>query len=197
MIEEKYCRKCDTVKPIGEFGVNRASRDGHTTYCRECNNTTSRAFHHANQETEVARNKAWRDLNRDILKDYREDRKERYPDHVANNRIFWKSGGLTLEGYHEWLAAQGDVCGVCGTMDPGGRSGEWFQIDHDHDCCKTQNSCGKCFRGILCNRCNTWVIPVYEGKREGSIDELWVFAKAYIDDYTERRAVIDASEEVA
>jgi hypothetical protein len=30
-----------------------------------------------------------------------------------------------------------------------------FHVDHDHACCPGTRSCGKCIRGMLCNRCNT------------------------------------------
>lgn len=39
----KYCRRCDTTKPLDEFGVNRNARDGLTAYCRSCLNTYHKA----------------------------------------------------------------------------------------------------------------------------------------------------------
>lgn len=50
--------------------------------------------------------------------------------------------------------AQGNVCAVCGTSDPGGSVRRWH-VDHDHSCCGPGVSCGKCIRGLLCSRCNT------------------------------------------
>lgn len=43
------------------------------------------------------------------------------------------------------------MCEICGTTDPGPKD---FCIDHDHKCCSGTNTCGKCLRGVLCNRCN-------------------------------------------
>lgn len=60
--------------------------------------------------------------------------------------------GITPTRFEEILALQGGVCAICGASEPGGR-GQWH-IDHDHACCPGKKSCGKCVRGLLCNRCN-------------------------------------------
>lgn len=46
----------------------------------------------------------------------------------------------------DMLIANGS-CGICGSTDR-------LHVDHDHSCCPTSQSCGKCVRGMLCRACN-------------------------------------------
>jgi hypothetical protein len=64
-----------------------------------------------------------------------------------------KSKGLTLDSYEATLKSQNNGCKICGATKPGHQRKN-FSIDHDHSCCSGQVTCGKCFRGILCVRCN-------------------------------------------
>lgn len=57
-----------------------------------------------------------------------------------------KRFGKTPEYYEETLEAQGGGCAICGATEPGGKSEEFFTIDHHHG--------NNLVRGLLCTRCN-------------------------------------------
>lgn len=94
------------------------------TYCRTCHTETARE---------------WRDKNPEKLK-------------KINLRHNLKTKGITESQYQKLLDEQKGQCAICG-QGPGPKCKQ-FSVDHDHACCPTDVSCGKCVRGLLCNSCN-------------------------------------------
>jgi hypothetical protein len=70
---------------------------------------------------------------------------------------------MSLEDYRDLLSKG---CEVCGTL-------EQLTIDHDHSCCSEKStSCGKCIRGVLCNRHN-----LAEGLLRGDPEDAYALAE--------------------
>lgn len=63
--------------------------------------------------------------------------------HCAKHRHLYKTYKFTNEQMKNLPTA----CELCG-------SNEDLRVDHDHSCCSSARTCGKCFRGVLCDRCN-------------------------------------------
>lgn len=64
--------------------------------------------------------------------------------------------------------SQGFKCKLCDETDR-------LFIDHDHSCCDYSGvvkSCGKCIRGLLCNRCNVMVGSIERAIQLGLIDSV-------------------------
>ena len=70
-------------------------------------------------------------------------------DNIERNRF--RKHGTTREDFQKLIDEQGGGCAICG------KEGNWLTllVDHDHSCCDSQFSCGKCIRGALCKGCNT------------------------------------------
>lgn len=60
---------------------------------------------------------------------------------------------ITARDYDALLEKQGGGCAICGRTE-NSTPGREFAVDHDHACCPSGKSCGKCIRGILCDDCN-------------------------------------------
>ncbi len=87
-----------------------------------------------------------------------------------------KKFGMTKARWLELFAAQGGRCAIC-RAEPKDRPRGYLMVDHDHDCCPGQTSCGACVRGLLCLTCNTSL-----GGFHDSRDNL-LAALAYLDTF--------------
>lgn len=83
-------------------------------------------------------------------RDYRDVNKDKLAESRVEYSLLSKYG-LTKAAFDAKLAEQNGCCGVCGTDDPGVKG---WMVDHDHECCPEEKTCGQCLRKILCNRCN-------------------------------------------
>jgi hypothetical protein len=134
----KKCTGCKETKELDDFGVRTASKDGRNPRCRLCarrqNKEHTSKWLANNTEQRKATIAAY---NQSVAK-------------LGANRK-WRFG-LAPEDIEALIQAQGGVCGLC-KQD---FSKEETFVDHDHACCpgRTQKTCGKCVRTILCRRCN-------------------------------------------
>lgn len=69
-------------------------------------------------------------------------------------RLLASKYGLTLERFNEMLDSQNNLCALCN--EPFASEGKSYPaVDHDHRCCPSDVTCGKCIRGLIHSRCNT------------------------------------------
>lgn len=100
-------------------------------------------------------------MARGDYKKYYENRKIK-PDY-DNQRWRWQLKswyGLTEQDYFKIYDAQKGLCAICGKPETSVSRGNKnkprrLSVDHNHACCPTQKSCGKCIRGLICGRCNS------------------------------------------
>jgi hypothetical protein len=75
---------------------------------------------------------------------------------------------ITPEQYDAKLAEQGGHCALC--LAKQGDDKRRMAVDHNHACCDSEITCGKCNRGILCADCNRML-----GTLELILRDAWVF----------------------
>lgn len=69
----------------------------------------------------------------------------------VRNRHAVTNFGLGEGEYAALKAAQGGRCYICQRSTGAQKA---LAVDHDHDCCPGQRSCGQCVRALLCGPCN-------------------------------------------
>lgn len=108
-----------------------------------------RAYRAANPERDREYHRTYRAANRDRIRERAHTYREANPERLrANNRT--TRHGITREQRDALYLAQGGLCAGCSEpfLD------DDLEVDHDHECCPGERSCGRCIRGLLCHGCN-------------------------------------------
>lgn len=102
--------------------------------------------------------------------------KQRRIDDAVSIRTAYLRGRYktTDEWYIAKLAEQGGHCALCPAIPELPK--KWLSVDHDHACCDSGRSCGKCVRGLLCDRCN-------KALERAEVDGWLLRAAAYLIQY--------------
>jgi len=137
---------------------------------REYMRVANKRFYIRNKESEKVRTKKWREENPDKYKIWVEKNRDKIR---ANSRRY--EYNMTQEQFDSLMLKQGGGCAICKSEldNP--------DVDHDHKCCSTRKSCGKCNRGLLCHKCNTII-----GLAQDSI-EILSNAIKYLEAYNGRQ----------
>lgn len=132
----KKCGKCTQELLKTEFNKDKHTFDGFNAYCKNCRKADKLKYYIKNQNKIKQIVKEWRDA--DPLRAKLSTKSSRYK--------------LPKTLYQEILDKQDNRCKICKERF----SNENPECaDHNHNCCPARSmTCGKCFRGFLCNRCN-------------------------------------------
>lgn len=135
---ERRCPRCEAIKPIEEFGLNRARKNGRASYCQPC----MRLFH-----AETLERRGRKPLSADQLERKRAaDRATYYKDKDRwRASAFRRKYGATLQWRREQFERQCGRCAICGRHEDDNR-GRILAIDHEH-------RTGR-LRELLCSPCN-------------------------------------------
>lgn len=151
----KTCQRCTESKLHEKFGKDKSRRDGLFAYCKDC----VTEYEGGKRKEAAALSKI--EYNRLRHESIRND-PVRHTETTLRNRNTWlvTKYGITLEAYDVIFKSQNDACGICkrtpeevGVYTRGGHLRP-LAVDHDHSCCPSSVTCGKCIRQLLCHFCN-------------------------------------------
>ena len=131
--QSKKCSKCNELKPVEEFNLNKLKKDGRQHYCRPCQSAKDKESKERLQNTPCSVCKtAPRVKGQTRCSDCKKAS-------MAKSRY-----GIDREQYEEIFADP--ACACCGRTpeEIGGKNP--MHIDHCHE--------GGQFRGLLCRYCN-------------------------------------------
>lgn len=176
----KLCKKCKQTKPMSDFykaNHYKYENDGFDYYCKYCRKGTHlRSLENNKKQCSIDNcNRAhyakemcrmhWARFDRNGTV----ERKIR----IVKDGIYLHNGtktgtraqrlksvyNITLEQFNA-MAANG--CQICSDTPEA-----TLQVDHDHTCCPGRKSCGKCVRGVVCNKCNVAIDKLQFGIMRG------------------------------
>jgi hypothetical protein len=157
-VETKICTKCKKEKPLTEFYEDTRNVDNLVSHCKLC-------YQNYRDQHKEQRSK---------------DLKIKYKNNPELKKLasLRFSYNITLDEFKVLLHKQNNSCKICGSLNSGWKN-DWC-VDHDHSCCSTGKSCGKCIRGLLCHPCNVGLGYF----RDNSV--LLRKAADYLDNYEEK-----------
>ena|SRR5690349_4226398 len=162
---QTYCKPCSKAT-TNQWRQDNPERDvARKKQWYQENKEEIAEYREEHKEKRNAQIAEWQRQNRDKVNE-RVARWRKTPqgqEYVANGTLLkrFSQHGLTLDQYHAIAERQDFLCACC-KQEPvagqgSGRSPDGFHIDHDHDCCPGEKSCGKCVRGLLCETCNVGI----------------------------------------
>lgn len=125
MSEEKFCKSCNSTKPIVDFQRRRLQEVWENVSCNLC----VRAFNRKCKAEWLAQ---------------REQRKLNKLNYDYRDATLKKKYGITGKQYDQMLKQQGGVCKICQQKCSTKRK---LAVDHDHG--------SGAVRGLLCFQCNS------------------------------------------
>jgi hypothetical protein len=130
----KVCVKCGEEKPLDLFAKGKSYKDGRRGTCKKCHTAYVTNYYNNNPDKKAEK------VRMNSGKDFN-----------------WKRHHITKETFDEMVSKFDGKCHAC-------KINNATNIDHDHNCCSGNRSCGKCVRGILCHNCNTALGLVKDSK---------------------------------
>lgn len=178
IMKNKTCVRCNQEQPIKMFYKSKNTLDGIDYYCKECRKTTSLESHRFGKIKPKCTVDGCDNLNyaKNLCRPHYERVRRHGNTDLINAglgrediNVYHKNRKVALKvryavDYQKYKELSKNGCEVCGAEALPYKA---LHVDHDHKCCEIEYeddkrtpkyykyiSCGKCVRGIVCDKCN-------------------------------------------
>jgi hypothetical protein len=171
------CYECySIVRPERRKRTGKRMADCHTDRIHYAKGMCQECYDDYKYKTRTPENIA---ATRTRVNRYARDNREKLWARNLKNKF-----NITADQFYAIIEKQGGKCGIalCHKRPKENEVAFWH-VDHDHDCCAGDKSCGKCVRGILCRTCNAGMGQFYHNTElmESAVSYLkrtkWINAK--------------------
>lgn len=152
----KMCRRCLQTKDYLEFHKNKQTKDGYAVYCKPCKSSLDKDWIKSRPdqiEKRKTRSKKWQADNparyKESIKNWKKQNQEQKWILDKKSHL-WTHYKMTIDEFQNKFNSQNGKCLICNKE-------KRLVVDHNHKCCSSKTTCGKCTRGLLCHTCNTLV----------------------------------------
>ena len=152
----KTCRRCLIEKDYSDFHKNKQTKDNYAAYCKPCKSQVDKDWTSADPsriENRKKRSREWQKENPERSKELIRLWVKKNPEQkwiLDKKSHLWTHYRMTIEDFQNMFINQKGKCLICDKQKK-------LIVDHDHYCCPTKLTCGKCTRGLICSACNTLV----------------------------------------
>ena len=150
----KQCTKCKKTKLINEFAKNKSNASGIHSWCKNCMSDKVLEYRGGRKLKKIEKNETHKECRSCGLINIFIESKNCYCDECMSQKNYEKNiklrFNISMEDYNNMLLKQNGTCAICKEVSNDRR----LSVDHDHNCCSGQYTCGKCIRSLICHRCN-------------------------------------------
>lgn len=149
LTDVRTCSRCKSMVPVSGMKKDIRNTSGYSSECTQCHQQASVKWQQEHPET--VNDTRRRRYARKQERINRQRRASSNPETCWRERICYLYKA-SASWYAEQLDGHGGACAMCKRSALATK--RRVPIDHDHACCLTTPTCGKCTRGMLCHPCN-------------------------------------------
>ena len=146
----RACKKCNVNLPLSSFYIRKNGIP--YTMCKKCYNQDKKqraqSRSHISVDSKVCRRC---EIEKSAVEFHKNNTQRGGISSLCKDCSYLTNLEIKyhIDDIDRLIAERNGLCDICSRP-----FGKRPNVDHDHSCCPTDYTCGKCFRGLLCSGCN-------------------------------------------